>query len=388
MKGFLSVKESIQHSVIVQFLEGQLSEQEACERLGLHRVSLWRKVQCYRQFGAEGLAHRLRGEPSNFAKDDALKKAVLNLYRTEYGPYGYRVAHFYQEAHGRFPQSVSYPTALRWLKQAGIVKQSRKGRKHRARRPRKEAFGEMVQMDTSIHNWLDWDKNIALIGNIDDCTNRILDAHLQLTDTTLGNMLVMKRTMERYGLPEAFYVDRAPVFKVTRTGGPGRIHQPQYKTDYETQIQRALEELGIEVIFAYSPQAKGRIERNFGTWQSRLIPELRKEGIREIPQANQYIQDIYIPKTNDRFAQDPKGVRNVFVPLLGVDLNYILAECYQFRVSNDHILSSKRARILLKILPDEYRQSYARTKVDVYKHVDGSISVMYQGRHLNYDRAN
>jgi hypothetical protein len=388
MKVYLSVSESVYQSVITQVLGGKLTLLEACERLGCARNTFWRKIKRYRQFGSVGLVHQSRGRPSNACLDAAIKQAVLEIWLKDFAPYGFGVRHFYRKAHHRFPKQISYWTVLKWLKDAGHYKQTRKGWRHHSRRPRREAFGELVQMDTSIHDWLDWGKNIALIANMDDCTNQILDAHLQLTDTTLGNMQVMKQTLERYGMPEAFYVDKAPVFKVTRTGGPGRINQPKFGTPYQTQIQRALETLGVELIFAHSPQAKGRIERSFGTWQNNLIPELRQNGIVELGKANAYIQEVYIPEHNRLFAKDPTGVRDLFVPILDVDLNYILCEQYTHRVTNDHVIKSKRGGYELKILPDDFRTSYAKAKVDVYRHVDYSITVKYKGKPLNYKHLN
>lgn len=384
MKGYLSVSESVQYAVIKQVLEGKLDKAEAWERLGVHRTTLERKMRRLAVGGPMGLAHGLRGRPSNRQGDPKIRQAVCQLFEKEYRPYGFRVAHFYQDAVHRFPAPVDYSTVVRWLKQAKLTKKMHKGKKHHSRRPRREAFGEMLQMDTSIHDWLGWNKNIALVAAIDDATNVICGAHLTHTDTTLGNMTVLKQVMQNYGLFASLYVDRAPVFKVTRTGGRGRINQPTYQADYTTQIQRALDELGIELIYAYSPQAKGRVERGFGTWQSRLVPELRKEGIKEMSKANDYIREVYVPKHNERFASDPTPYPTAFVPLYDVNLDYILAEKHHLTVSNDHIVRSKRAGLSLKILPSKHRLSYAKAKVDIFKHTHGGISVLYKNQKLNF----
>lgn len=382
MKG-LSVAEAIEHGVVAQFVEGKLSEAGACKRLDVHRSTLYRKAHRLEAQGPLGLVHGLRGRPSNFAWDSKLRQAICTLYEKEYKPYGFRVAHFHQEA--KLPAAVSYPTVLRWLKAEKIVQKSRKGWKHHTRRPRREAFGELIQMDTSIHDWLDWGKNLALISNMDDCTNVLCGAFLTQADTTLGNMSVLKQTLTTYGLFDSLYVDRSPIFKVTRTGGIGRINQPTFQTGYITQVKRALDELGIQMIYAYSPQAKGRIERSYLTWQTRLIPELRKNGIREIDQANRYIQKVFIPKHNQRFAQDPKTVSSAFIPLTpNLPLDYILAEQFPLTVSNDHIVASKAAGISLRILPSKHRLSYAKAKVTVYRHTNGKLSVLYKDQPLNF----
>lgn len=384
MQHNLSMAESIQHAVILQVIEGKISKEEAWERLGIHRTTLERKIARLQEKGPLGLAHQSRGKSSNFAADPKIKESILALFDKEYRPYGFRVAHFYQDASERFPKPVSYPTVVRWLKTAGLTKKTHKGWRHHSRRPRREAFGEMLQMDTSIHDWLDWKKNIALVSAIDDATSFICGAYISEADTTRGNMTVLRNVMESYGLFASLYVDRSPIFKVTRTGGFGRINQPTFKANYITQVERALDELGIELIYAYSPQAKGRVERSYATIQSRLIPELRKNGIREIDKANLYLKEKFIPNLNERFAQNPANYRSFFVPLLNVDLNFILAEKHHLTISNDHIVSSKIAGLKLKILPSKSRLSYAKCKVDVFKHTNGQISVLYQGKPLNF----
>lgn len=384
MQRYLSMAESIQHAVILQVIEGKISKEEAWERLKIHRITLERKMARLQEKGPIGLAHQSRGKSSNFATDPKIKETILDLFDKEYKPYGFRVAHFYQDASERFPKPVSYPTVVRWLKASGLTKKSRKGWRHHSRRPRKEAYGEMLQMDTSIHDWLGWGKNIALISAIDDATSFLCGAYITETDTTRGNMTVLRHIMETYGLFASLYVDRSPIFKVTRTGGFGRINQPTFQANYITQVERALDELGIELIYAYSPQAKGRVERSYGTIQSRLIPELRKNGIQEISKANLYLQEKFIPLFNERFAQHPENYRSFFVPLLDVDLNFILAEKHHLTISNDHIVSSKNAELKLKILPSKNRLSYAKCKVDVFKHTNGEISVLYQGKPLNF----
>ncbi len=381
----LSVAESIQHSVIVRYLDGNIDLEEARDRLRIHRSTLWRKITRYQLHGPSGLIHRSRGKVGHRHLDTELYSLVCRLYRDEYQPFGYTTAHFYQEAiegHAAYP--VSYPTVLRWFKQAGFVKASRKGSKHRSRRPRKEQFGELLQQDTSLHDWLNCGQRLALISAIDDCTSTVCGARLFPTDTTRGNMAILHDVIKQYGLPAALYVDRSPIFKVTRTGGIGKILQPTFEAPYITQFQRAVTELGIELIHAYSPQSKGRIERSYGSFQKRLVPEYKKNGISCLDKANAYLCEVYLPKHNQRFAKDCSTVQSSFIPLLGVDLSTILAEKCQLTVSNDHIVSSKLAGVALRIKPDPKagRISFAKAKVDVYKHLDGTVTVRYQGKPL------
>lgn len=378
----LSVEEAKQFSVVERYVRDELTLREACERLGLHRSTFLRKVARFDAHGPSGLVHGLRGKPSNRGSDEALRTAVCELFRTEYQPHGFRVAHFYEDAQKRFPKPVSYPTVVRWFRAAGLVKQAHKGRRHHTRRPRKEAFGEMLQMDTSIHDWLGWGKNLALVTTMDDATNVLCGAHLNWHDTTLDNMRVMKQAFTRFGLPTSIYVDRSPIFKVTRRGGVGRILRPTFEAPYVTQVKRALDELGVELIYAYSPQAKGRVERSYGTWQGRLVPELKKHGIREMEAANAYIHDVFMPKYNVRFAADASSFPSAFITPQGIDYDMYLAEKHSMRVTNDHILLSKQKGVSLRVLPSKSRLSYAKARVDVLKHVDGRITVLYKGQPL------
>jgi transposase InsO family protein len=377
-------EEGVQAAILERISEGKLSVNEACKRLGIDRTTLWRKRKRYEAQGAEGLAHGLRGRESNFRHPNSVRQAVLALFRDEYWQHGFRTAHFFEDACSRFPTKVGYSTVVKWLRAEGLVEQRHRGRKHRTRRPRKEAFGEMLQMDTSIHDWFGLGEKFALISTMDDATGRLCGATLTEKDTTLGNMGVLMQAFNRYGLPQSLYVDRSPIFRVTRTGY-GRVLKHIMKAPYITQVQRALEELGVELIFAYTPQAKGRIERSFGTWQSRLVPELKKAGIVELGKANAYVHERYIPRFNEKFAKSPRGLPNAFVPVTKKTLEFILAEHHVLTISNDHVVSSSVANIRLRILPSAHRRSYAKAKVDVFRHVDGRISVRYKDELLRHE---
>jgi hypothetical protein len=374
----LRVEEAVEAAVVSEYLKGRTSVQEACERLSLHRSNFFRKVARFEAGGPEALAHGLRGRRGNRRHPDRVRDAVLDLFVREYAPHGFNTAHFYEEAHSRFPEPVSYASVWRWLKAASLVVQRHRPARHRMRRPRKEAFGEMLQMDTSIHDWLGVGANLALVSAMDDATNRLCGVHMAQSDTTLANFAALKQAFSRHGLPGSIYVDRSPVFKVSRTGY-GRVLKARFGTSFTTQVQRALDELRVELIHAYTPQAKGRIERSFGTWQGRLVPELRKHGVRELTKANAYIQEVFVPKFNERFALPARSVPSAWVRITGLDLDYVLAEKHTLRVSNDHVVKSKDARVHLQLLKSKHRISYARALVDVFRHVDGTTSVRFQG---------
>jgi transposase len=377
----LSESEAVQATVIQQYLDGKLTVDEVCDRLGCHRATLFRKVSRFRAEGPYGLVHRLRGRSPNNRASEEIRKAVCELYAKQFAPYGFGVEHFYQHAVSSFPGQVSYSTVWRWLRQAKLIEPLRRTRKHRSRRLRKEAFGEMLQMDTSIHDWLGWGNNQALIATMDDATSVLCGAELTESDTTFGNMRVLKQAFVRYGIPVSLYTDRSPIFRVTRTGY-GKVLPPKFKSPYITHVQRAMTDLKVRLIFAGTPQAKGRIERSFGTWQKRLIPELRKAGIRELSKANAYIREVYIPQFNERFATDPSTVRSAFVPLPDFHIDRALTVRHTLKVPNDHVLLSRGADISLRILPSENRISYAKASVDVLKHPDGRVTVLHNGIEL------
>lgn len=382
---FLSVQEAKKLAVLEQLCAGQITNQQAREHLGIHRETLRRLKNRYLSEGPLGVRHRLRGRPSNRGSDSELRREVISLFESEYKPHDFGAKHFWDLAHADFSSPVSYKTVWRWLRQAEAVKRKRRAPKHRSRRPRKEAFGELVQMDTSIHRWLRNRSAMALVSAIDDASSHVFSARLFERDTTLGNMHVMREIFTRYGLPIGFYVDRSPIFKVTRTG-EGRVVRKRFQRATETQVQRALEELGVELSFAYSPQAKGRIERSYGTWQDRLVSELSKAGIDDIDTANDYIAHRFLPDFNHRFAKRAEDFPSAFVPLNNFDIDRVLAEKQQRTVTNDHVIYCKQLGITAKVMPDEFRASYARAQVEVIRHVDRTHSIYFQDRKLKFEQ--
>lgn len=382
--GLLNVKEVRKLQVIEALEMGEITRAQALEHLGVHRDTLWRLQRRYRTDGPEAFAHGLRGRPSNRGRRSALRDEVVSLYREKYAEHRFGSKHFWDLAHASFSEPVPYKTVYRWLRESESVPRKRRSRRHRSRRPRKECFGELVQMDTSIHDWLGIGEPLALVCAVDDATSEVLGARLFERDTTLGNMQVMRDVFVRHGLPIGFYVDRSPIFKTTRTG-EGRVFRKRFARVHKTQVQRALEEIGVDITFAYSPQAKGRIERSFGTWQDRLVSELSLEGIRCMSEANHYIDTAFGPDYNQRFSKRPADSSSAFVALGDVDIDRYLAERHRRTVTNDHVVSCKQAGLVAKILADDFRTSYAKAEVDVLRHVDHTHSILYSGRKLKFE---
>jgi hypothetical protein len=243
--------------------------------------------------------------------------------------------------------------------------------------------GQMSQMDTSQHRWLpSLGRDSYLVAIVDDATNKIQAGKFVESDSTVENMLVLKGFFRSKGLPGMIYLDRDSKFKTTRRGG--RCYQVD-EDQAETQIKRALRELGVQLIYAYSPQAKGRIERDFRTLQDRLLKELKVAGIETIEEANHYLWEEFIPRWNRRFARAPREEGLAYRPLpRGLHLDEILCLKYDRRVYPDNTISYRGRRI--QILRDPYRANYARAKVEVREHLDGKMTILFKGRRLRYRR--
>ena len=243
--------------------------------------------------------------------------------------------------------------------------------------------GMMLQFYTSDHDWLEGrGPKIKLIGGIDDATKDVPWALFAYQDSVEENMATCKRIIKRKGIPLSLYVDKDSKFITTRHGG---LHVNIKEDQEKTQMQRAWEELGINVIFAESPQAKGRIERLWGTFQDRLISELRLEGISSLEEANEYLDSVFLPKYNKKFTRKPKVKEVAYRPIPeGMDLDRILCIKEKRRVQGDHTISYKGRHY--QILPTETRFGFAKAKVEVQKHLDGTIHIFYKGEELSSQR--
>ena len=263
----------------------------------------------------------------------------------------------------------------------GYVKR-RKGRGgHRKRRERRLLFGQMLHLDGSEHEWLSLcpEERQVLLLVIDDATGKNLAGCLVEAETTRDCMYIMRQVVERYGIPSQLYTDRDSVYWNTKKAG-GKVDRGNL-----TQFGRAMEELGVEMIPGYSPQARGRSERWNGTWQGRLVAELRKGGIDNIEDANLYINEVFLPDMNSRFSVEPAESGSAFVSFGDADLDLIFSVVYKDRtVYADNTVRIKGLSLQIERSP--YRVSFARCKVDVYEHLDSSYSVIWKKRFLGrYD---
>ena len=357
--------------VILRAMAREITWWQAAEVIGISDRSMRRWRERYQEHGYDGLFDRRRGKPS--PKRVALKTAeqVLQLYREKYADFNVR--HFHEkigEAHGI---KLSYTWVKLALQGAGLVKKGRKRGAHRKRRARRPLPGMLLHLDGSRHQWFQDDRWYDLIEVLDDASSETYYAQLVEEESTRTVMAALREVIERKGRFCALYSDRASHFFQTPTA--------QGPVCYErlTQVGRALKELGIEMIPAYSPQARGRSERRFGTWQGRLPQELRLAGIGTVEEANRFLRTHYIGKMNRQFSLPAAQSGDAFVPLHGQDLERIFSVQHERRVAKDNTV--RLGDRLGQIEKTSWRGTLADCRVTVCEHLDGTVSIHY-GPHV------
>src|ERR1700722_8790439 len=321
--------------------------------------------------GYAGLADRRKGKPSAQRIPLATVEEVLRLYREEY--FDLNIRHFHEKLGEKHKIQLSYTWVQKALQGAGLVAKRHKRGPHRRRRPRRPLPGMLLHIDGSRHKWLNDERWHDLIVILDDATSEIYYAQLVEEESTRTVMAGLREVIERKGLFCALYSDRGSHFFVTmREGEKVDKHRP-------TQVGRALKELGVQMIAAYSPQARGRSERSFGTWQGRLPQELRLHGIRSLATANEFLRESYIEKFNEQFAVAANEPGHAFLPVRGKNLDLIFSLQHERTVNQDNTvhLGSR----ILQIEKTRWRATLAGSRVTIYEHLDGSCSIGY-GPHL------
>lgn len=354
--------------VICRAMSGKISWLEASEILRWSPRTLRRWRWRYEQHGYDGLFDRRKRRPSPRRVPMKTAERVLRLYRQEYGDFNVR--HFHEKLLEEHGIELSYQWVKCALQTAGLVPKRTRQSPHRLQRERRPMRGMMLHVDGSTHCWLpgqSWKQD--LIALLDDATGEVYSAHLVPEEGTLTVMAGLKEVIERQGLFCSLYSDRGSHFFYTDEAG-GAVDKTRL-----TQIGRALAQLGIEHIPSYSPQARGRMERFYGTWQGRLPQELRKAGITEMEPANEFIRRKMIPWHNRKLAVAPKEEGNAFVPAQGADLDGILCVLEDRVVNNDNTVSWGRRRLQLE--PVGWRSSLAKCRVKVCQHIDGRLSVRF-----------
>src|SRR5947207_1326122 len=303
--------------VILRAVAKKITWWQAAEIIGISDRQMRRWRYRYEEFGFRGLFDRRRGKPSPKRVAMAVVERVLALYRENY--FDLNVRHFHEKLASDHQIMLSYSWVKGVLQGAGLVARGRKRGVHRKRRPRRPLPGMLLHIDGSRHRWFQDERWYDLLVILDDATSEIYYAQLVEEESTLTVMVALQEVIERKGLFCALYSDRGSHFWLTPKAGevvdPHRL----------TQVGRALRELGIGMIPAYSPQARGRRERNFGTWQGRLPQELRLKGITTVEGANQFLRESYIEEFNRRFSVPAAQTGNAFLPVHGHDLELVFS---------------------------------------------------------------
>ena len=355
-------------------IKGERTGAEAARLLGKSERQVRRLRRRLEAVGDGAVVHGLRGRASNRRVDEAVKARAIALYRAKYAGFGPTLAA--EKLSEEDGVSVAVRTLGQWLLAEGLWTRRRQRDRHRARRPRRACFGEMVQADASEHDWLEGRGPVlTLVGMIDDATGRVLCRFFE-AETTAAYMEVLGRWIRKHGRPVSWYCDRHSIFRAeSRSSGAEPV-------PVATQFSRALGELGVELILANSPQAKGRIERLWGTCQDRLVKELRLAGARTIESANAVLQEKFLPWFNRRCVVKAAGVNDAHRPLgEGQDLAAILSHQETRRVANDYTIRLENRAY--QLLPPAW-PGQRGGRVVVEKRLDGSMKIRFKQRYLEY----
>lgn len=354
-------------------VEGKRTQCEAGRLLSLSERQIRRIQRSMEADGDGAVIHGLRGRPSNRRLEEATKRSALDLYRRQYGDFGPTLAA--EKLAKRDGVVVKARTLRQWLLEAGLIQPRRRRAKHRSRRTRRACFGEMIQADASEHDWLEGrGPRLTLVGMIDDASSRVT-ARFHESETIEAYMDVLWRWIDIHGRPVSWYSDRHGIFRAEDKNGESTL----------TQFSRALGELGIGLIMANSPQAKGRIERLWATAQDRLVKELRLAGACTIEQTNKVLEEVFLPWFNEHCAQEAASGNDAHRALgKSHDLAAILSIQEQRKVANDYTIrfEGKVYQLLPPVWPGE-----CGARVIVESRLDGSMKVRFKGRYLEYKLA-
>ena len=349
---------------------GELSQLEASEVLGMSERTFRRWRDRYEAEGAEGLYDRRLGRASarRAGVDEVL--AVLDLFETRY--WDFTAKHFWEKLVGEHDFKRSYNWVRLTLQAHGKITPAPRRGAHRRKRPRRPLVGMMLHQDASSHEWVAgeiWD----LVVTMEDATSDVYSGFFVAEEGTMSSLQALCEVIAEKGLFCSLYTDRASHYWHTPEAG-GKVDK-----DNPTQVGRALAQLGIELIPAYSPEARGRSERMFGTLQKRLPQELRLAGITGMEEANRFLKEVFLPAHNGHFARPAEEPGSAFVPFAG-NLEEILCVQHERQVSNDNTVRYKG--LSLQIPADRHRHHYAKARVRVHEYPDGRLAVFHGPRCL------
>jgi transposase len=356
--------------VILRAVSKQITFWQAAQILRYSPRHLRRVLQRYRHSGFAGLLDRRKGQPSAKRMPYAMAEQVLGLYREKY--FDFNVRHFHEKLREEHGIPYGYTCIKNLLQEAGVVPRARKRGPHRRRRERRPMPGMLLHIDGSTHCWLGGLRH-DLIVVLDDATSEIYYAQLVEQESTVTVLAALREVVQQHGIFCALYSDRGSHFWHTPQAGEPVDRQRL------TQVGRALRDLDITMIPAYSPQARGRSERNFGTWQGRLPQELRLRSITTAAEANQFLRQKFIAELNRKFSVPPAQPESAFLPTSGQDLERIFSLQQERVVNQDNTVHI--ANRILQIEKTKWRHTLAKCRVQVCEHLDHSWSIFY-GPHL------
>ena len=373
----MSQKERVRLTVMKEVSEGSLNLVEGAQVLGLGYRQTRRIWKRYQVHGDAGLVHLSRGKPGKRAKPADLKARILARYQERYPDFGPTLAAEYL---AREAMPVDHETLRRWLLATGKAPLRRRRQRHRQWRERKPCFGALVQLDGSHHDWFEGRREkCVLMVMVDDATNRLWAQFFE-EETTHASYDLVEGWARHFGLPQSLYVDRDSIY---RCEGAGSVEEQLAGKGPQTQFGRAMAQLGVELILAHSPQAKGRVERMNGTLQDRLVKALRLEQLSDRHKANEYLRQVFIPAFNRQFAVQPASSADVH-QRLPHNLNQILGWEVQRVVQRDWTLQHEGQWYQL----DRRHEALALAgrKVIVRKLRDGQIQIERQNHKLRWNK--
>lgn len=364
----MSEKERKRKVIMEAVLSGQFTLSDAADHMEVSYRQAKRIKHKYIKYGDAGLMHQSRGKPSGHRKSEKFKRKVIDLYQEKYCTWGPKFASEFMAEEDSI--EVNPETLRLWLKAEGLWVRKRKRSSFRQRRERKEKFGELLQIDGSIHNWLGPEKpKCCLFNMVDDATSTCL-AMLDKGETTWGLLTILKKWIKKYGIPQAVYVDLKSVYVSPSDTG-------------QSVFEEVCKKLDIRIVRAYSPQAKGRVERSHQIFQDRFVKELELKNITELDEANKLLDKKVIKRFNDKFSKpassqiDGHRKANSFG-----NLNHLICWEEIRRVKNDYTVQFDNQHYQL----DRYNNIVVtpKSKVIIRKHLNGRVSIWYKGARLKY----
>jgi transposase len=367
----MTIKEIKRVEVMKLIEAGKVTGEQAAEMMNISLRQTRRIIKRYQQGGVESLAHGSRGKSSPKRLDPDLVSTIIRLLQESYGDYNnLHLVEVLSDDHGL---KVSVSSLDRIRRKAGYPTPYRKKRKkYHTRRARKPMSGQMLQADGSDHDWLEGrGPRMTLIAYIDDATNQV-HATFREEEDAFGYLYVLREICLTDGIPQSLYMDKRLSSRKEATSVAKLVTESTL-----SQFERILEQLGVELITAHSPQAKGRIERLFETFQDRLVKELRRAGTKSLKQANVVLKR-FLRKYNQRFTRKAEQTESAFVPWSALHcIDALMVFQYCRTVKNDNTISFNNH--VLQLSPSRERSSYAKAKVNLHQSLNGTLTVLYQG---------